>query len=273
MSRKIEINDALDRRLVLDRAPERLVSLVPSITETLFALGAGERLAAVSEYCTHPPEGVAEKEKVGGVKNPDIDKIANLSPDLVIVNREENHKEHVEKLVELGITVLVTYPRTVEEGLQMIRELARVTDTQEKAGELLPPLEESYRETLDMVRRRGSVNVFCPIWKDPYMSINGDTYIHDVLRCSGGDNVFKGKEERYPRVSMEEIEEAAPEVILLPDEPYRFTEPDLSDFMAHPRIPAVREGRIHLIDGKIIAWYGPRVGPGMVALRELLAPA
>lgn len=268
----IEITDALNRRLVLNAAAQRIVSLVPSITETLFALGAGDRIVAVTEYCTHPPDEVAEKEKAGGVKNPNLEKIVGLKPDMVIANQEENHKKHIERLEELGIPVFVTFPRTVEQGLQMVRDLARITDTEDRARELLSPIEGAHRETLEMVNRRGRSSVFCPIWKGPYMSINGDTYIHDILWTAGGANVFSGKGKRYPRVSFEEIVEAAPEVILLPDEPYRFTEDDLSDFTAHPQIPAVKEGRIHLIDGKLIAWYGPRIGPGLITLRELLSP-
>ena len=272
MNEKIKIVDALDRHIVLDRPVRRVVSLVPSITETLFDLGAGDRVAAVTEYCTHPPDGVADKEKAGGVKNPDIEKIARLKPDLVIANREENHKKHIEQLNELGIPFFVTYPRTVEQGIRMIRDLARLTDTMEKAEELIPSLEGAYRQTLEMVEKRGSRKVFCPIWKDPYMSINRDTYIHDVLRSVGGENIFAGSEDRYPSVSLEEIVEADPEVILLPDEPYRFTEDDLPDFTAHPEMAAVKNDEIHLIDGKMVTWYGPRIGAALTTLRELLIP-
>lgn len=271
MSTKIEIKDALDRPIVLARPAQRIVSLVPSITETLFALGAGEKLVGVTEYCTHPPEGVAVKEKVGGVKNPDLEKIARLRPDLVIANREENHKKHVMRLMAMETQVFVTYPKTVEQGIQMIGDIARVTDTEEKAREIIGPIEETYRETLKIGSRRGRRAVFCPIWKGPYMSINGDTYINDILWSSGGENIFRNKAERYPRVSMDEVVEALPQVILLPDEPYRFTGDDLPDFMAHEQIPAVRERRTHLIDGKMIAWYGPRIGDALKTLRELLS--
>ncbi len=270
MKKKIEISDALDRRLVIDGPAQRIVSLVPSITETLFALGAGGAVLGVTEYCTHPPAEVAAKEKVGGVKNPDIDKIVQIEPDLIIANREENHKKHIERLDALDIPLFLTYPRTVEQGIEMIMDIARMTGTEKKGGELTASLEGTYRAISREVERRGRKSVFCPIWKDPYMSINRDTFIHDVLWSAGGDNIFSAKRERYPRLSLEEVIDAAPRVILLPDEPYHFTEEDLSDIMAHPEMPAVREGRVHLIDGKMIAWYGPRIGSSLKTLYELL---
>ena len=269
---KIEIIDALNRPLTLNGAARRIVSLVPSITETCFMLGAGDSVVGVSEYCTHPPEGVAVKEKIGGVKNPDIEKIIELAPDLVLANKEENHKKHIERLDNEGIPVFMTYPKTVKQGLRMVRDIALMTDTVAQAEKTLLPIEEVYRDISRLADGEERTSVFCPIWKDPYMTISGDTYIHDVLWSAGGSNIFASKSDRYPKVRIEEVIEAAPEVILLPDEPYEFREEDLPDFLKHPEIPAVENDRIHFIDGKITAWFGPRIGEGLVVVCNLLSP-
>jgi ABC-type Fe3+-hydroxamate transport system substrate-binding protein len=105
------------------------------------------------------------------------------------------------------------------------------------------------------------------------MTVNGDTYVHDMLSVCGGDNVFAGVPKRYPEVTLAEIAGARPDVILLPDEPYRFRRAHFADFAPHPEIPAVRDGRLHLVDGKLLSWYGPRIARALEALPPLLASA
>jgi len=258
--------DASGATLVLPATPRRIVSLVPSITEILFALGAGEAVAGCTIYCTQPADGVATKARVGGEKNPDLAAIRALGADLVVANVEENLREHVETLRSWGIAVYVTYPRTVADGVRLVRDLGEVTGAAERGAEIAAELEAALARAVaprDDARRP---RVFCPIWRRPYMAVGGDTYADDMLRVCGGDNVFAGRPGRYPTVTLEEITAAAPEVILLPDEPYRFRRAHIADFTAHPGVPAVASGRIHLIDGKLLTWYGPRIG---AALREL----
>ncbi len=117
------------------------------------------------------------------------------------------------------------------------------------------------------------VPYFCPIWKRPWMTFNADTYAHDVLRVAGGANVAAGRAERYPEVTLEEIAAAAPEVVLLPDEPYVFTERDLPALAPLADTPALRAGRVHFVDGKALAWYGPRIADGLAAFNRLFALA
>ncbi|MFQ5804083.1 MAG: cobalamin-binding protein, partial [Candidatus Methylomirabilales bacterium] len=251
--------------------PSRIISLVPSITETLFILGLGERLVGVTRYCTEPSANVAQKPKVGGQKDPDLKKIQSLRPDLIVANVEENRREDVEALAAMGIAVYTTYPRTVEEGVTMIRVLGRMTQTEEKAGAIACSLEEAYREISAEATRQRPLKVFCPIWRKPYMSINRDTYVHDVIRTCGGGNIFAGTSERYPLISLAEVADLKPEVILLPDEPYRFLRRHLGDFKPfEDGIPALRTGRVHFVDGKLLSWYGPRIGESLRVLRTLL---
>ncbi len=281
----------------LSRPPRRIISLVPSLTEVLFAFGLDDRVVGVTEYCVEPQPRVRTKPTVGGTKNPDVQAILRLAPDFVVANVEENRKEDVQFLQSQGIPVFVSFPKTVHAALMTLRRLAQATGASERAEAILTPIEAVYRETIELTAGRRPVRVFCPIWKNPWMTVNGDTFIHDMLATCGGANVFaqrerrfplaadlgrtlplagarvEGRDRRYPRVTLEEMAELMPEAILLPDEPYPFTEMDKADFARFPQIPAVRDGRIHVVDGKTVCWYWSRMHESLRALRELLFTA
>lgn len=249
----------------------RIVSLVPSLTEALFSLGLGERVVGVTEWCVHPADAVVRVPKVGGTKNPNLEVVQALRPDLVIANREENRRRDVERLEAAGIPVWVTYPRTVREGAALLREVAELGAPAERVREVVLPVEEALRQA-ERVRPLRPVRVFCPIWRDPWMSVGADTYAHDLLALCGGDNVFAGRlDRRYPRVSLEDVVAAAPEVVLLPDEPFRFGVPDVQE-LSRLDLPAARDGRIHCVDGTWVSWYGPRIARAVEALRALITP-
>jgi ABC-type Fe3+-hydroxamate transport system substrate-binding protein len=252
-------------------SPERIVSLVPSLTEALFALGLGERVVGVTDWCVHPADRVAALPRLGGTKNPDLAAIRALAPDLVIANQEENRRRDVEKLEALGVHVWVTYPRTVAEGAALLAEVAELGAAPEARARVVAPVLAALAEA-EAARPEQGVPVFCPIWREPWMSVGADTYAHDLLALCGGRNVFAGHgDRRYPRVTLDEIVAAAPEVVLLPDEPYAFGASDEAELRRLP-LPAARSGRIHRIDGTWVSWYGPRIRPAIRALRGLLAP-
>jgi ABC-type Fe3+-hydroxamate transport system substrate-binding protein len=254
----------------LPASPRRIVSLIPSITEILFALGLGEAVVGCTIYCTEPAAGVATKTRIGGEKNPRLELIRELAVDLVIANIEENVREHVETLRGWDIPVFVTYPRTVADGVELVRQLGQVTGAAAPAVAIATALERQLEALHARRHGRARARVFCPIWRRPYMTINADTYVHDMLAVCGGDNVFAGLPTRYPEISLAEVAQARPEVILLPDEPYRFRGAHLADFAPFPEIPAVRDGRIHLVDGKLLSWYGPRIERALAILPPLL---
>src|SRR5919107_2339918 len=246
--------------------PRRIISLVPSLTEALFAFGVGTRVVGRTRYCTQPPRLVGRVEKVGGTKKVDAERVLGLEPDLVIAVREENTREDIERLQEAGVHVFVGAPETLEDALGMLRELAGRVEAPE-AEAVLGPIERVCGR-LREARPRRTRRVFVPIWKEPYMSVGSDTYVHDVLRTCGGENVCGGY-TRYPVVSLEEVEKLRPEVVLLPDEPYPFSAEDLAEFYKL-YIPAAREDRIHLVDGKLLTWYGPRMASSLTQLAALL---
>lgn len=265
--------------------PRRVVSLVPSVTESLFDLSLGDRLIAVTDYCIHPAAGVAGLPRIGGTKNPDVERIITLKPDLVIANREENRKEDVVALQAAKIPVWVTFPKTVSDAINLLWNIMHVFDEP-----VMVPRIRLIEQTMDWVQGISKAHeeivcrVFAPIWLDPLMTFNADTYSHDLLRVCGGTNIFaerdrayplkadlgqaepygtddpriEGRDTRYPRVTMEEVVQAQPDVILLPSEPFEFTESHVSLF-ANLDIPAAHNHRIHLVDGSLLTWHGTRL--------------
>jgi ABC-type Fe3+-hydroxamate transport system substrate-binding protein len=288
--------DTMGRAVTVPQTPQRLVSLVPSITEALFDFGCGAQVVGITDYCTEPAADVAGKTTIGGTKNPDVGAIVALQPHLVFAVAEENRRDDVEQLAQAGIPVYVFEPHTVRDGIDLLWRLAELLDCRADVTRRIEAIEHDYADTMRLVAGRRRVRVFCPIWREPYMTINHGTYVHDVLMVCGGDNIFAQRQRRfplaadlgqgleatgeryaerdrrYPRVTLQEMAALAPEVILLPDEPYVFSDVDLKDFTPFAEVPAVRHGRIHLIDGKMVSWYGPRIGHSLRTLRDLLAP-
>jgi ABC-type Fe3+-hydroxamate transport system substrate-binding protein len=236
---------------------------VPSITEALFAFGVGERVAGVTRFCVEPKVEVLGKPKVGGTKNVDVSKVLALDPDLVIANVEENVRDDIEALIAAGVPVFVTYPRTVATAVDELAVLAEMTSG-DAAAVLVDAEVELAAAAADL---RDAVRVFCPIWRNPWMTIGPDTYMHDLITLCGGENVFGEGDSRYPETTLEEVAERVPEVVLLPDEPYRFGKRHAAEV-----IESLPGARIHLVDGKLMCWYGPRIPAAIRYLRELLRP-
>jgi len=265
----VHIDDA-GRALAIDTPPRRIVSLVPSLTELLFELGAGDAMVGVTRYCTEPPHRVAAVAKVGGTKNPDLEAVAALRPDLVVMNAEENRREDFEALAARGLPVYVTEPKTVADGIRLITRLGALVGR----GEVATRLAAAQQHAVDVViaRRRGAapVRYFCPIWRKPWMAFNADTYAHDVLALAGGVNVMAAAAARYPEVTLDAIAAARPDVVLLPDEPYRFAARDLPALADLEATPALRGGHVRFVDGKALAWYGLRIADAVHTFARLL---
>ena len=267
------IADALGRPFALGRPPERIVSLVPSLSEALFAFGLGERIAGVTRFCVEPREGVAGKAKVGGTKTLDLAAVEALRPDLIIASAEENREEDIRRLIDGGWPVFVTLPTTVADAIDLLGQIAALTDSTEAARPIIHEAEDALATVRAASAGRQPLRVFCPIWRRPYMTIGPGTYVRDVIAVCGGRNVFDGRQERYPRIELEEMAALDPEVILLPSEPFHFRGRHLADFEAFPQVTAVRRGNILLLDGRMLSWYGPRIGRSLRELSALLEGA
>ncbi len=262
--------DAIQRPIEVANPPQRVISLVPSITEALFAFGLGDAIVGVTQFCVEPKAQVATKEKVGGTKTLNVAKVRELEPDLIIANAEENRQEDVRQLIAGGLKVFVTFPRTVAEAIEMMRQIAGMTGTMATAQPILQEATEALSEARSANERRHRLRVFCPIWRSPWMTVGPGTYTHDVVSVCGGINIFSHRHERYPRTELIEIARRNPEVILLPDEPYRFAPKHIPELTQYEHVSAVQNQRIYLLEGKHLCWYGPRIAGSLRFVQKLL---
>ncbi len=267
----IEVTDDLSRTIRLDSPARRIVCLVPSITETLFALGAGPAVVGITDFCIHPQEEVRTRAKVGGTKNFDTERVLDLGPDLVIANAEENRRHQIERLEQAGLKVFVTFPRTIDGCMKMIADMASLTGGAGPARRLLESIENARSEALASAMSPPR-RVLCPIWKNPYMTINRDTFVDSVIRGCGGRNIFEDGVDRYPQFTLEEAARRSPEVVLLPTEPYHFTEDDFPGFEEMGKgVPAVRNHHIHIVEGELLSWYGPRLPRALSVISRVMS--
>jgi ABC-type Fe3+-hydroxamate transport system substrate-binding protein len=264
--------------------PERVVSLVPSMTESLFELGLGAALVGCTEFCVHPAEKTAALPKVGGTKNARVEDILALKPDLIIANKEENSRELVEALAAAGMPVWLTFPKSVDEAVQILYDLAGLFRNQTALLAV-----RSLAGAVDYARAasRQPARTFCPIWFEAgaesgpwWMTFNADTYPHDLLRLLGCENVFAdrerqypleadlgggepveqpGRDTRYPRVTGEEIAAAAPGLVLLPSEPFSFKPGDEAPL----RELLGEDVRYDFMDGSLLTWHGTRLAKAL----------
>lgn len=267
--------------------PNTVVSLVPSITESLFDLNLGDRLLAVTDYCVHPANGVAKLTRIGGTKTPNVQQIIDLKPGMVFANQEENRREDVEALQAAGIPVWVTFPKTVPDVFNLLWNIMYLFE-ETAMVERVRHIERVYDRVTNAAKtyEANPKRVFAPIWYDPWMTFNADTYVHDLLRACGGYNVFADhahkhplqanetpadRDIRYPRITLDEVVAAKPDVILLPSEPFAFGESHIA-LLADLDIPAVQNNHIHLIDGSYLTWHGTRIAYAFDTLPALLIP-
>ena len=225
--------------------PARIVSLVPSITELLLALGCTDAIVATTTFCP-PVEGAT---RVRGTKNPHVAAIVELAPDLVIANAEENRERDIARLRDAGLLVHVTFPRTVTQTAQMVREVGALVGAEEAAATLADAIDAQRAELLRQ-RPAAAIPVFCAVWRDPWMAVGADTYAADLLATAGLAVVPHGP-ARYPRVELEGVRALAPRLVLLPSEPFAFTDADVDAF-------AGWDARVELIDGQLLTWHGAR---------------
>jgi ABC-type Fe3+-hydroxamate transport system substrate-binding protein len=246
------MKDLLGRTFDFPAAPARVVSLVPSLTETLFDLGAGGSVAGITDFCIFP-EGL-DQPRVGGTKNPHIDEIRALAPDLVYMNLEENLERHA-KQIETFAPVFVTEPKTVDDVADLVTTLGAIHQCTGKARELTALLDQE----------RGSVADFTfavPIWKKPWMWCGGDTYVSNLVESIGGRNVLQDL-ERYPSLALDDVLAHKPDIVFLPDEPYLFTIADAAEIEG-PRV-------VGPFPGHLFTWHGTRTILGLQFLRTSLS--
>ncbi|MBK6731245.1 MAG: ABC transporter substrate-binding protein [Bacteroidetes bacterium] len=247
----MQFTDQLGRTIVIENFPERIISLVPSQTELLCDLGLKENLVGITKFCVHPIGLTKEKTIVGGTKNLRMSVIENLQPDLIIANKEENVKEQIETLAK-KIPVWISDVNNFEDALQMITAIGEITNTKRKAKSIIENIEKEKLLFTSEINLKNKSALYL-IWKDPFMSVGNDTFIHDMLQQAGYKNAV-GDLNRYPKLTVEEIQTLQPEIIMLSSEPYPFKEKHLEEIQA-----IVPNTKIIIVDGEMFSWYGSRL--------------
>ncbi|MCC6573704.1 MAG: ABC transporter substrate-binding protein [Planctomycetes bacterium] len=285
MADTLKLTDVTGHELELELPVRRVVSLVPSVTESIFGLGCEDVLAGRTRYCIAPDPDVRKIAKFGGTKDPDIPGIVTLKPDLVLANREENRKVDIDALRDAGINVYVDEPTTVQEGLAMVALLGRIFEQEDAANEIVAIGARTLNEVAERLAERDAQNeiklkrrkdprprVAAFIWHEPWMVAGGHTYISDMIETLGGLNVFANSTLRYFALDPVDIAAKAPDILLFPDEPYSFTDKDIAFWRENfEGMPAVAENRLRKCSGQDLCWYGTRIPAALLRLQPALA--
>ncbi len=264
--------DEAGRKLELKSPPQRMISVAPSVTEILFAIGLGDKLVGVTSYCNYPPEA-SKKERVGGYINPSLEKIVALRPNLVLGIADGDLRTFVNKLTGLGIAVYITNPKNVSEVILSIRKIGEVTFASEKANLFADSLRKREKEITDRVQGQARPRVLHIMAYEPLFSSAKGSFVDDLISLAGGRNVAADAKGRHPRLSMEEVMAQDPEVIILSS----MTSKDSSGEQRQrwerwKEISAVRSGRIYVIDADILLRPSPRIIDGLEQMARAIHP-
>lgn len=260
--------DDLARSVEIETPVRRIVSLVPNLSELIVTLGQHTQLIAVTDFCVEPPNAFDHAVRVRGTKNPDLAAIMRLDPGVVFTNDEENRQLDVERLEAAGVPVYVTRVRTISDVPTAVQGVANVLGCAEAGSNLMREL-----ATLKLTAPARRPRVCCPIWRDgahrgdaeQWWCVGPDTYAGQLLHTAGFDLVVSGNDLRYPQQSLSDIRAQEPDVVLLPDEPYRFTADDATVFTTWPQT------RVMPYRGTDLFWWGPRTAGALKALAAVAA--
>lgn len=255
-----EYIDQLGRSVSITHPLQRIVSLVPSQTELLFELGLEHEVAGITKFCVHPEHWFRSKPRVGGTKTLNLSAIERIQPDLVIANKEENVKEQVDELAK-KFPVWISDVNNLDEAIDMIRSIGLITETSARANELITDIAAGFAHLPAPAKKATAVYL---IWKEPYMTVGGDTFIGDMLRRCGLKNWFENS-VRYPEISIDDIVNHSPELLLLSSEPYPFKQMHIDEWQL--LLPATS---ILLVDGEMFSWYGSRLTQSPEYFMQLL---
>jgi ABC-type Fe3+-hydroxamate transport system substrate-binding protein len=248
--------DQLGNTIELNTNPKRIISLVPSQTELLYDLGLDEEVIGITKFCIHPDHWFRNKQRVGGTKNVNIEKVSALQPDLIIANKEENVKEQIEALQQIA-PVWVSDVNNLDDALNMICSIGEMAGKTAKAKGIIANIQKEFLQlsTLDyqLSTIHSTLSTAYLIWKDPYMTIGSDTFINDILQRCGFRNIFE-KQQRYPEINIEQLQKANCELLLLSSEPYPFDQKHIDEIKQ--QLP---DTKIILVDGEMFSWYGSRL--------------
>ncbi len=241
--------DQIGRTIELPSTPKKIVSLVPSQTELLADLGLNQEVVGITKFCVHPETWFRTKQRIGGTKTVEVETVKTLQPDLIIANKEENVREQVETLAK-DFPVWVSDVNTVPQAVEMMQAVGEMTGKKAEAHHLVNEIEQRF-DNLASVINSSTIRTAYLIWREPYMTVGGDTFIHDILISAGFQNSFANR-QRYPAITIEELNEC--ELLMLSSEPYPFKQKHIDELQAH-----LPNTKILLVDGELFSWYGSRL--------------
>lgn len=253
--------DQIGHTFELNSAPKRIISLVPSQTELLHDLGLEVEVVGITKFCIHPPNWFKSKNRIGGTKTVDFEKVAELKPDLIIANKEENTQSEIEEL-QRKYPVYTSDISNLKESLEMIHQIGEISAKENQSKKIIEKIQFEFEKLKPFKEEKN--NALYLIWKEPYMSINKNTFINDMLKLSGFNNVISQNIE-YPTLSEEQIIEFAPEFIFLSSEPYPFKEKHKEELQN-----ICQNSKIVLVDGEYFSWYGSRLQNAPIYFRDLI---
>ena len=261
MMQKI-FKDQLGREISINYPPQRIISIVPSQTELLFDLGLNDEVIGITKFCIHPIEKFAAKTKVGGTKKLLIEKIRDLNPDLIIGNKEENTQSEVELLMQ-EFPVWMSDINNLDEAITTITQIGELVNREPEAAYLNHLINAGFKDLQTLAISKGiNKSVAYLIWKDPYMCAGKSTFIDDILRKIGLNNIIK--QSRYPEITISQLKTENCELIFLSSEPYPFKQNHIDEIQKE-----LPDSKVMLVDGEIFSWYGSRLVKAVGYLFEL----
>jgi len=265
------VRDMRAQEVVLAGRPERIVSLVPSVTEDLFAVGGEDRLVGVTDFCDWPP-AARDKPRVGGMVGPNLETIVALRPDLVIATDEGNSQSTFDQLARLGVPVYVVRARRLEQAIEVLDRMGELTGRTAAVAPLVERLRARVRRVVEAVRSHGRRRVLYVLWPDPIIVPGRDGLVTELVTLAGGISVTAGASGAYPRLGLEAVVALNPDVIVLARHGGDQTPVLRATWERLAALPAIRAGRVHAVDGSILHRYGPRVVDGLEALARIIHP-
>ncbi len=264
--------DEVGREVLFPFPPKRIVSLAPNITEILFSLGLDEEIAGVSTHCNFPATA-RSKVRVGSYIRLDFEKIAALNPDVIIATGAGNTRDMVDRLGKLGFHTYVIYPKNFRDILQSIAHIGRVVNREKEARAIIEGMRERCERVVELTKSLPRPKVFVQIGDVPIVTVGRGSFADDLIQLAGGENIAGKEKEVYPRLGMEEILKRSPEVIVISSmSPTGDYQKVLQEWTRWKTIPAVKNGRIHLMDSDLLDRPSPRIVDGLEELARVLHP-
>lgn len=270
-ARAFTLRDSQGRELALPAPPQRIISLVPSVTEIIYALGGEDRLVGVTDFCDWPPEAT-KKPRVGGMLAPNLETVVALRADLVVATSEGNRRETFDQLERLRIPVFIVNPHRMSDVLAVIAQLGELTGRQAAVGPLTRALIRRIKAVENAVRPYPRPKVLYVLWPEPLIVPGRLGLVNELIELAGGASVTAREPASYPRFSLEAVAARAPEVIILARHGADGTPLSRAPWERLTALPAVRAGRVHSVDGTYLHRYGPRVVDGIEMLARVIHP-